>query len=402
MSNFKTRLLYFLRHEFRFYRVLQPDHPFHAYLLQFLTFFYMAYRLASRNYTVYGLIPSELFTYPRMATNLQGKPPLIHFISFQFVYDFIPHPSPEIIAGLQFLGIFLCVLGIVGIFPRIAALITLFIAIHLTGFMQATNSEIEGGTVIMMALLILVLSPNMNFYRFGKPLNFHEKHPNYRWTIFLLMLTIGCFYTMSGFNKLVDVGPHWPFMLHLENLAVQCLERGLFLSQRSVFPEICVHFQSYPLSVISGWGTLIGEVGFISVLFLPRYRVFLVSTMVMLHILVYLFAGINFIGSSLILILCLDWNILVRHLKVTANQSWLNKWQQRLQNLDWFKLIEYETYENESLLGKDDIDEDYIGVEVWEQIFSRIPLLWILSLLMKIPGVYYILLWQQKNEKSTY
>jgi len=99
------------------------------------------------------------------------------------------------------------------------ALLAALPALHITGMMQASNSELDGGTLLLCALLILSVSPRASFYRLGRRFPGNKSGRDYRdvahhWPVFLLLLTVGLFYSYVGLNKLVDVGPHWPAVLH--------------------------------------------------------------------------------------------------------------------------------------------------------------------------------------------
>jgi len=53
----------------RFFGILRESPALHFYLLQAVVFLYLAWRFASRNYTVFGVLPDEAFTYPRGHVN---------------------------------------------------------------------------------------------------------------------------------------------------------------------------------------------------------------------------------------------------------------------------------------------------------------------------------------------
>ena len=86
------------------------------------------------------------------------------------------------------------------------------------------------------------------------------------------------------------------------------LEESIFYSSRLVVPEFTSLLGSPHLSIICGIFTLLGELSFIGILFYSSLRVPCILLMIVMHMTVYYSAGINFIGSSVLLILCLDWN----------------------------------------------------------------------------------------------
>jgi hypothetical protein len=252
-------------------------------------------------------------------------------------------------------------------------------------------------------MLILALSPAESFYGPRNGFSLNKRGVEYHWPIFLMFFVVGSFYTLSGLNKIVDVGPHWPFVLHLEKLAAVGIENALFVSNRYVNPVVSSFHLSYNWSVVAGWISLVGELGFISILFLPRFRWFFVGSMVALHVLVFLMAGINFVSSSLILLLCVDWNVFVRKVNVYYDEkSNFQLWARGLiERFDWFSRVRmhpiaslkngnYEFDVTSMKVGDGMTDENgdcYYGLEACEQVAIRCPLLWGLAMICRIPGV---------------
>lgn len=391
--------------EIRLFGIFRDSPPLHFYLVQLGAFSYFLYRFASRDYTVYGFLPHEMFDYPRGFVLELWPLPFLHFTSFQFIYAVLPRPNPEAIFILQLVVIGACCLGIIGLFPRLCAAVAFGIGLHLTGMMASSNSIIDGGTLALCMLLILALSPSGNFYGFKNGVSLSKRSPNYHWPVFLVLLLIGSFYTYAGLNKIIDVGPHWPLVLHLENLAPVGIERSLFLGSRYANPFVSQLTSSYALSVGAGLVTMIGEVALVSVLFLPRFRLLLIGSMIVMHLLVFLVAGINFVGSSFILLFCLDWNVVARKAGVYYDDQcsfcirslkWVKyfDWFGRIQMLPISQIDLHRPEVDPALVQKamclvDENGEVYYGADAFEQIAARCPGLWGWAVLMKIPGVIY-------------
>lgn len=384
--------------EIRFFGVFRPSPPLHFYLLQFVGFAYFLYRFASRSYTAYGHVPDDLFRYQRSSVVLELWPvPLLHFTSLQFIYAVLPRPTPQVIAGLQIVIVLACLCGLAGLAPRWSALAAFVLGLHVTGLMQSSNSELDGGTLALCSMLILALSPRESFYRAGKSLTLSRRHPDYHWPLFLLLMVVGVYYTTAGLNKIVDIGPHWPFVLHLDRLAERGIERSLFVASRFAAPSVAALHRSALLSSVAGVITLAGELFFITVLILPRYRLFFVVTAITLHVLVFLMAGINFVGSSAILLLCLDWNVLVRRATLSYDPASpigrrAARWATRF---GWLGRLVVSPIESprpqlpQALRLVDESGEVYDGVDALEQAAARCPVWWPFALLMKVPGVAY-------------
>jgi predicted DCC family thiol-disulfide oxidoreductase YuxK len=395
--------------EVRFFGVLRESPALHFYLMQFVAFGYLAYRFLSRNYTVFGQLPDTAYIYPRVWLNEWFPVPPQWFITGQFIYAFIPRPGPEVVAVIQWVVVACCVLGILGIVPRLAALVAFALALHVTGMLQASHADVDGGSLVLCLLLILVISPSTNFYGIRKPFRPLKRSIDHHWPVFLLFLTVGTFYTLSGVHKLIDIGPLWPFQLHLERLAGVAIEESLFTGSRLRVPWVAALMGSPVLSAVSGMITLIGEIGFISILWLPRYRLFFAWSMITLHVLVYHLAAINFIGSSAVILLCLDWNALVRRATIfyDGDCGFCKRSMDVVRRYDWGKLLTIRTLQSmdagrspldpevlKSSMGLlDENGEVYYGADAFEQLASRCWSFLPFALLMKVPGAIYIARW---------
>lgn len=387
----------------RLFGVLRESPALHVYLMQAVGFLYLAYRFASRDYSVYGLLPDEAFAYPRnYQTELWPLPPL-HFTTLQFLYDFLPRPSVEVIRGMQITVVGASLLGFLGIFPRLAAALAFLLAAHVTGFAQSSNADVDGGTMALCLMLILALSPRSNFYGW-KRFDLHARSTDHHWPVFLLFLVVGSYYTFSGINKVVEIGPEWPFTLHLEHLAEVGIEQTLFRSDRFRIAPVSAAHLSPAMSVFGGIASLIGETGFILILFLPRYRLFFAASMVAMHALVYAMQGINFLGSSAVILLCVDWNALVRPVTVLYDSDcgFCEQSIRRVRALDWFRRIRPRTILESGELPVDQerlrhemgaVDDAGVvtyGADAFDEVFVRTPLLWPLALLLRVPGVIFV------------
>lgn len=383
----------------------EPDYPFHLWLVQFTTFAYLIYRLLSRDYSIYGLIMSESFDYPRFITNLYPPKFTVELLNFHWIYNFIDYPSSELIEIIQLSLIVFSFFGLFGIFNKLVPKICFFGYLHLVGFVQASINEIEGGTICLLALFLLMICNNKSLYALFKK-NYWGKSIDNRWPIIVLMLLVGSYYFFAGLNKIIDVHPLWPFTLHLDNLAIYMEEQSIFLANRfSYFPLVPL-FKNELFSIIVGFLTIVCELGMGTLIFLPRYRSFFIINMILMHIFVYYSAGINFLGSSFILLLCFDWNCLVRKVKCYYDNDcgFCYKSIKIISYLDIFKKINFIPLQKlkNGELGfdtkrlKDEIglleenNEIKYGANAFESIFEKIPSLYIFAILYKIPLVPFV------------
>lgn len=389
--------------EVRFFGILRESPALHFYLLQAVGFLYLAWRFASRDYTVYGSLPDAAFDFPRAYPNELWPVPPLWFTTFQFVYEFLPRPSAEGVRAMQYAVIGASLAGLLGILPRLAAAVAFAFAAHLTGMAQASNADVDGGTAILCSMLILALSPAQSFYSLRNGFHPLRRSIHHHWPLFLLFLVVGLDYSFSGLNKLVEIGPHWPFVLHLERLAAVGVEQSLFRCDRFRIPAISAAHLSYAASVVGGVVALIGEAGFLGVLFLPRYRLFFAASMVIMHFLVFAMQGINFLGSSAVILLCLDWNAPARKAQVLwdGGCGFCARTLRVLERLDWFKRLEpveiarsgdlpvdHARLEREMAV-LDENGEVYYGADAFAELATRCPLLWPLAGLLRIPGAIY-------------
>ena len=382
------------------YRI--KDYPFHFWLIQIVVFAYVAIRMISRDYSIYGEIPAVYFDYPRLVTNTYPSQ-VLELFNFHWIHWFVEYPSSKTLQYLQGSCLLMSLIGLLGILPRIMAGLLFVLLTYFTGLIQATNAELEGGTLLLVSLLVLAISSKNCFYSLFFWKNKMDASKENRWPIILLLLFVGAFYTTSGINKIIDVGPWWPFSLHLENLGVFSMEDSLFLTGRRVNFDFLTSLDSYWLSVFSGFVTLIGEIGFISILFFPKYRLFFIVSMAILHINVYFSTGINFLGSIFILFLCFDWNALVRKAIIVYDSDCgvCTKTVILLEKLDVFNRLAFVTNIENSDARFDDsrlnkemglAEEDgsiLYGADAFEVVFHKVPIFWPIAIFLKIPSMIY-------------
>ena len=148
-------------------RLPAKDYPYHFWLMQFIAFSYCILRLASRDYSIYGELPIEYFNYNRPYVSVYPSF-ILEILNTHFLYWFVDYPSSTTLYHTQRISMLIAILGLLGIFPRICALCLFLLLTHFTGFIQATNAELEGGTLLLVVLLILALSSALRFVSFKR------------------------------------------------------------------------------------------------------------------------------------------------------------------------------------------------------------------------------------------
>jgi hypothetical protein len=379
--------------EFRFFGIFREKPSYHFFLFQFIVLSYLIYRLLSRDYTIYGNFPYTSWTYSREYTRGVLPFSLIHYLSFQFIYSFV-EPSVAFLRALQYSLLTFAFLGIAGVFPRLMIRLAFLGILHLTGLVQATNAEIDGGELMIISLLVLSISPKQAFYSLFNRYRPGPNHVANHWPLFLFFVSAGCLYCYAGLNKIFDMGILWPFTLRLDRWGATLNEQAIFYYNRFVWPPIADVLQFPGFSLVSGFITLAAEIGFIGILFWPRHRLFLIVSMITMHVLVHISHGINFLGNSVLLLLCLDWNAPFQKFSLSVDPK--NSRAQKILKLilrgDLTHRIELKTYSGEAhcIAGTDADGFEFTGIEALEQAFNRSVLFWPFAILLKIPGMIYL------------
>lgn len=380
--------------EIRPFTVLEPALPYHFWLMQLTGFVYFAFLFASRDYTGFGLIDPEFFDYSRCYLVEYLPIELIRWTTLHFIYFVVPLPGVQFLEVLQYTIVLAGLAGAIGLWPRKCAWVSLLIGLHLSGFVSATNSPFDGTMLPLCMMLCIALAPARAHYalfpvqaiRRGRLL------ADYQWPVWLLMFLAAGFYTICGLDKLIEIGPHWAFVLHLEKYAARAAEMALFNNNRLVDPVVAGMQNSYVGGVAGAWLTLIAEAGCLAILFVPRYRLIMIGTLSAFHVLVFLISGINFLGNIVVLALCLDWNRPFEPLQVCLSYE-ARQWRsvRILRRLDWFARLRWEKQNSfhlgAALVITDTRGDRFTGAYAWSEIAKRVPALYPLVAVLAVPGV---------------
>lgn len=288
------------------------DPALHMRFLVRVVFLYAIYRIISRPAIQYGLLSSDDAIWPRPYTSFYPTE-LSKFLGFPALFDYW-WPTPEVIAYVQIIGVMSALIGLAGLAPRLMSA-SLFLSLSFTTWMmQVTNSEIDGGTLVL-ALTLWFATCNresLGFRPRGKPFSssrhcFAGRGPAAA-SLLGSQVIVGSFYLLSGINKLVDSGIDWPFTLRLDILGQVRQYETVNLTERLGEPLLLtvISSSSY-LSIFSGFVVLFAELLFIfSLLLFRRSRWLFVAAISSLHVIVHFSAGINFLGNTLVLLAILD------------------------------------------------------------------------------------------------
>lgn len=285
-----------------------PLHKHRGFFIQFLVFLYTAYRYLSRSYESYGFLPESSFSYPREWLADLWQFPALHFSTFQFIYNWLPHPSADQIRVIQYLIVFAAFAGLIGFKARYSAVVCFVLAVHLEGIAISADAEISGGTVLLASLLLFIFTPSRAFYSLGK-----KSKNNYSlestFLVFNFSLLLALFYFLPGLNKIIDCGLNWPFTVRLDLEALSVIESSYLFNERFSFLPLVETQQFYVVSVVGGFFTLFAELAALMFVTNFRYKFILVSLLISMHTFVLLMVGINFTGNSILLLGVLDCSV---------------------------------------------------------------------------------------------
>lgn len=297
-----------IQKEYHFVGIFRESSPMHFYLIQGFVFLYYIYWFLSKDFTVYGYFHCTDGMFRSFVFDGVAHPPF-YYLSFQFIYHFVPYLNTAIIYVLQWLVVSLALFGLCGILPKWCAWICFVIAYHFVGIELLCNGNMDAATTLQLcAMLILAIAPSQAYYKFRKDNSLSRSSVQFHWPVFLFLLTVSVYYTTAGINKIVDTGPHWPLTLHLDKLSRAGLESSLFLGHTYNNPAVLQFFTSYWVSASTGMVTMIGELFFVLILFYPRSKWFFIPAMCLMHVFIYYTHGLNYTGNILFLLLCFDYN----------------------------------------------------------------------------------------------
>ena len=389
--------------EIRFFGVLREDYAFHFYVAQFLIFGYGVYRFTSRSYAWLGVLPAHLFEYNHDFNIVKELWPFAvsKYVTFQFIYDYIPRPDEPGMRILQWILIISCLFGLLGILSRCSAMVAGAISLHFNGYLMASDGPFDGCTLLICSFLTLALVPSKTFYSWRR-ISVRNKRVDYHWPLLVIMLFIGAFYTSSGLLKVIEIGPHWPFLLRLDMLAEYQTNTSVFVSTKYVSPLVLSYLGSEVFSAISGFIVMFGEIGFILVLWFPRWRSILVFSMIAMHVMIHLSSSINFMGSSALLLICLDWNVLVRRLTILYTGDSYKNLVQTLRRFDRLGRVRLPRNDanmasrkskldrkSDGFAVRDENGELYYDLDAVQQVMARCPLLMPLAWILSMPLLIY-------------
>jgi hypothetical protein len=202
------------------------------------------------------------------------------------------------------------VLAIAGVLPRLSCFVAGMLLYHLApleAIIWTPNPYGRGLTISVLALLILAFSPCGDCWtlQFSRKRRLAADPGDYTWPMRLIWLFVAQVYLFSGFAKISHSGWRWASASNLRNWLLYFSEED----QVRVFHTLGPWLAEKPLLCqIIGAGTLILELGFITVLFSKAARRLLVPLAAVFHVGILLSMNLVFLNVPQLLVFA-DWDV---------------------------------------------------------------------------------------------
>jgi hypothetical protein len=251
--------------------------------------------LVSRNFAGMSGLPSEFWSaVPASA-------------SWRYL-DFGGHPALE--RGLEWAAGIALVCAIAGVLPRISCFIAGMLLYHLAPLetiIWTPNPYARGLTISVLALLTLAFSPSGDRWalKFAHSRGQAAERRIYTWPIRLIQLFVAQIYFFSGFAKISHSGWRWASASNLRSWLLYFSEEDQVRVFHTVGPWLAERPQ---LCQIIAVGTLIFELGFITVLFSKTARRLLVPLAAVFHLGILLSMNLAFLNVPQLLVF-VDWDV---------------------------------------------------------------------------------------------
>ena len=273
-----------------FYGRPRPVLALHCYIIQAGAFAVAAYLFLSWDFSSLALLPPDAFT--RAARPLlfsYWRTPWFYYTTFQFIYDFVPSPSVQMLHLLQMVTLGALFSGLFGIWPRAAAWIALLTGSHLVGRFLLAGDTMDASTTVMLFMLLLVaIFPTRAYYRLGRKLEPLALSETFHAPVFILLLYMDAYYFYSGLNKITDWGFGWFVDARLDLFSIAAIEQSLFVSTWSTALWLSSLLSNATLATVVAFLVFILELCAPIALFLPRLSPFFLMFFAAMHLSIYL------------------------------------------------------------------------------------------------------------------
>jgi hypothetical protein len=272
-----------------------PGSPRNLAAARILFAAYSLWVLVSRNLAEVSGLPSEFWS--RVGASARWR-----------YLDFPGHPSLE--RALVWAAGLALVSATVGVLPRLSCFVAGILLYHLAPFesiIWIPHPYARGLTISVIALLTLSFSPCGDCWTL-LPSTTRKQTPaagDYTWPIRLVQLFLVQIYFFSGYAKILVVGWKWASASNIRNWMLYCIEED----QMGVFHSFGTWVADRPLICLGfGVGTLVFELGLITVLFSKTARRVLVPLVALFHLGILLSMNLTFLNVPQLLVFA-DWDV---------------------------------------------------------------------------------------------
>lgn len=248
-----------------------------------------AERLAALRIGLCAVLAGRLATGPY--AELANQPPeLYRPISFMELLPSMP-PRPAVVA-LQTAGVLAAVLAAVGLRTRLTLPAAWACAIVLNGMLTSTGKVVHNDLVLLLCLVPLLVAPAADAWSLDAR-RASRRAPGgpsrlYGWPLRTAAIVVAGAYFFAGLAKLVHSGPAW--------VTSDNLRWALYASGDS---ELAIFIADRPwLAHALAAGTLLLELGFPLVLFVPRAAWLFVPGAVLFHAGIWIAMGLDYSAQA--------------------------------------------------------------------------------------------------------
>jgi hypothetical protein len=208
-------------------------------------------------------------------------------------------PSSDVIAAVQVLGVLASVAAVVSRRSRLPLLVAWGALVFVDGLLAARGKIMHNDLLALLAVVPILMAPSIAGPSDRKP------DARFGWPVRAALVVVAFAYFFSGLAKLISSGPGWVFSDNLQNIlyAATLTDRpptdvvAAFVAERALLAQLVAA------------GTLVVEIGFITVLWLPRLRPWFAAAAVGLHTGVWLTLGLDYWSWVVTVVLVLvDWS----------------------------------------------------------------------------------------------
>ncbi|QDV72194.1 DCC1-like thiol-disulfide oxidoreductase family protein [Botrimarina mediterranea] len=276
--------------------------PLNLAVLRIAAFGMLLYLLRSERILTYAAWPRELYDFPVVA---------------DWLYKFLPI-SAEVASPLLMVATVTTVLAILGLFTRVAAVVSVLLAIYLIGIPQLSGKVNHLHHVMLICAVLAcsrcgdalsidsliravrgadrgVVAPPRRGVRYGLPIR-------------VAMMVLATAYFFPGFWKVASNGPQWVFSNNLENHMLQ-----KWFELETYTPPIPLHQAPFsgPMGALFA---VVFELGLPLALLWKPTRIAWAAMGLTFHNLTNLLMNISFVTLQVMYVMFVDWQRLLRWL----------------------------------------------------------------------------------------